>query len=199
MAEARWKRVLERTFTGPAGSVGRVVVSWTLAGGILGGGLLIGALALAGLGGPGLHLLLAPALFLVGSTVGVVLGCVLALTGRGPDVSRGEALRGSLIGAGVAILLLPLGWLISSSITVGTALQVEMRLSWLAVSLGGAGLGLLCCAWAVFEGWAMIKSAYSRCPRPRFVAGSGQEDGVRIRYSPEVHELVAQHRVERSV
>lgn len=142
------------------------MLSSTLAGGICGGGLFIGVLALLGRGSPGLHLLMAPALFLLGSAVGVGQGLFLALVGRGDGVSRAETLRRCSVAVAVSLLLLPVSWLISSSIVVATALRAEMRLSWLAVSAVGTALGLVVLAWAVLEGWRMVAAARERHGRP---------------------------------
>lgn len=159
---SRWADTFRTTFYGPEGAGGRVVLSWVLAGGICGGGLLVGALALLGRGSPGLHLLLTPVLFLVGSVLGVAHGFILALAGRSESATRAETARRGLIAVGVSLLLLPLSWLISSSIAVGTALRVELRASWLVVSLGGTFVGLLVCAWALVEGWRMVSAAARR-------------------------------------
>jgi hypothetical protein len=166
---------LRRTFVGPEGLGGRVVASWVLAGGICGGGLLIGALAVLGIGSPGLHLLVAPVLFLAGTVLGLVLGLVLAVLGRPASATRGRALRAGLFAAGISLLLLPPSWLVSCAIVVGAALRMEMRISWLAVSLGGSVVGLLACAWAGLEGWRAVSAMLHRradARDPRLAAAS---------------------------
>lgn len=153
---------LRWTFEGAEGAAGRVVLSSILAGGICGGGLLIGTLAMIGRGSPGLHLLLAPVLFLAGSLAGLVHGMTLTVLARPGDVPRSDACLRGLVAAVASVPLLPLSWLVSSSITLATALQVEQRTSWLIVSVGGAVLGVVVCGFAAVEGWKAVTDAVRR-------------------------------------
>lgn len=162
MDASGWLDSLRRTFFGPEGLGGRVVVSWVLAGGISGGGLLLVVLAVLGIGNPGLHLLVAPVLFLVGTVLGFVLGLALAVLGRPSAVTPGRALRAGLVAAAISLPLLAPSWLVSAAITVGTALRMEMRVSWLVVSLGGSVVGLLACAWAGLEGCRVVSATLRR-------------------------------------
>lgn len=136
--------------------------------------MLIGAHALAGRGSPGLHLLLAPALFLLGSALGGALGttfsCLCSRRGRG------DTLRRVGFGAGTALVLLPLSWLVSAAIAVGVALQAEVRLSWIAVSVGGTVVGLAVGAWACLEGCAMARHALQRTRRTHAAESGGAEE-----------------------
>lgn len=153
---------------GPRGAAGRVVLSSILAGGICGGGLLVAGLALLDRGNPGLHLLLVPVLFLLGTVLGLAHGFVLTLIGRARGAAGCAALSKGLVGAGVSLPLLPLSWLVASSIAVSTALRTEVRVSWLAVSLGGTLVGLSVCVWAILEAWRMLRGSSGRDrPRPR--------------------------------
>lgn len=138
------------------------MLSWTLAGGICGGGLLIEALTMLDLGGVGLHLLVAPVLFVLGTTLGSVHGLVLSVAGRAADVSRRAALRGALVALALSLPLVPVSWLVSSSIAVATALRTEMRASWLLVVTGGTAIGLAVCGWACVEAGRMVRSARRR-------------------------------------
>ena len=58
-------------FQGPEGACARVVVSWTVGGGVAFGGVVVGVLTVSGLVSPGFHLLAAPVLFLLGYTLSV--------------------------------------------------------------------------------------------------------------------------------
>ncbi|MDX1646200.1 MAG: hypothetical protein R3304_03555 [Longimicrobiales bacterium] len=170
--------LLRWTFAGAEGAAGRVVLSWIMAGGICGGGLLIGMLALVGGGSPGLHLLLAPVLFLGGSVLGFLNGLGLAVLTRPESASMGEALRRGLTAVAVALPLLPLAWLVASSVSVATALQVERRISWIVVSAGGTLVGLAICGVAVREGIRSISSAMSERRERR-------SDTTVVRYTAE--------------
>lgn len=159
------------------------MLSSILAGGICGGGLLVGGLAVFDRGSPGLHLLLAPVLFLVGTALGLVQGFVLALIGRMRGVADSAALRRGLVGAGVSLPVLPLSWLISSSIAVSTALRTELRTSWLFVSAGGTLIGMMVCVWAIVEAWRMIGGAGGGpdvAGRDPGLADHGLSDGARF-------------------
>lgn len=150
------------------------MLAWTLFGGIFGGGLLIGAHALSGRGTPGLYLLLAPVLFVLGTLLGALHGLALSFMGRGRDVARSQALRRAAAGAGVGLLFLPASWLISAAIVVGVALQSEMRLSWLVVSAGGTLLGMMVGVWACSEGCSMLRAAYRRRQAPPIARPAGE-------------------------
>ena len=154
---------LRWTFLGPEGGSGRVVVAWTLAGGAGAGGILVGALALAGRSTPGLLVLVGPVLFVLGSLLGMAQGLALGVAGRPPGTSRRTALRRSGLAAALSVPLLPLSWLTSAAITVGSALRVEFRLGWLFVGAVGSLIALGLCLWALREGWVQAGRAYSRC------------------------------------
>jgi len=138
------------------------VLSWTLAGGICGGGLLIGALTMFDSGSAGLHLLLAPVLFILGTILGSAHALVLSVAGRPADVPRRDALRSALFVLALSLPLIPVSWLVSSSIAVATALRTEMRASWLAVVAGGTAIGLAVCGWACVEAGRVVRSARRR-------------------------------------
>lgn len=124
--------------------------------------MLIGTLAMIGRGSAGLHLLLAPVLFLAGSLAGLVCGMTLTVLTRPGEAPRSDVWRRGVIAAVASVPLLPLSWLISSSITVGTALQVEQRTSWIVVSVGGALMGMAVCGLAVVEGMRAVTGAVRR-------------------------------------
>jgi len=157
--------LIGRVFGGVEGRCARVVASWILAGGVAVGGILIGALALAGYGASGLHLLVAPVLFLVGTALGLTHGFALALVGRPASCTLRRALGLALAGGLAALPLVGASWLIASGITLTTALRTEWRWSWLTVATGGWLLGAAICIWAVVEGFRTVQCAYERCPR----------------------------------
>lgn len=163
--------MLERVFCGVEGSCARVVTSWVLAGGVVGGGILIGVLALAGYGSVGLHLLLAPLLFIAGTFLGFAHGITLAVVGRPARCSRGRAIRVGLTGCLVALPLVGVAWLVSSGITLTTVLLTEWRLSWMTVAGMGWILGSALCVWAAIEGVQAVRYAYQRCPQHRIGVG----------------------------
>ena len=162
LAHALWSFV-----TGSRGGCVRLVLSWTVAGGVAGGGILVGALTIAGVVEPGLQLLAAPVLFVAGAVLGLVHGVVLSLVGRPRCLTRGTALRHALLAALISIPLLGIGWVVTASITLTAALMTELRASWLFFAVGGWILGLSLCAWALWEGWRALRAAFGRWPDGR--------------------------------
>ena len=185
MEATRWSDTFRWIFAGREGAAGRVVSSSILAGGISGGGLLIGTLALTGRGNPGLHLLLAPVLFLAGSLAGLLLGLLVGVWARPGDVPRSDALKRGALAAAMTVPLVPVSWLLSSSITVGTALQVEQRTSWVVVSTVGAALGLAVCFLAARELSGVLREAVRRRGREGTGGGRGASKAGAPRYTTE--------------
>lgn len=157
-------------FLGPEGACARVVVSWTVGGGIGFGGVLVGSLTVAGLVAPGLQLLAAPVLFLLGAFLGGVHGVLLAVVGRPRTLGRGGAVRRTLWAVLVAVPALFPAWIVTTGISLSAALVTEWHLAWGILALGGWLFGLAVCAWAAREGWHALCRAYARWPESR--AGS---------------------------
>jgi len=163
---AREAARLAVSFGGAAGGCGRVVVAWTLAGGVFAGGFALGALVLGGVVEPGFHLLLAPVLFLGGALVGLGQGLGLALAGRAGGLAVRDALRRAGLGVAAALPLMTLAWVVTAGITVGSTLRDQFRVDRLVVSGGAAVFGLALCGWAALEAFAQIRALYRRCRAP---------------------------------
>lgn len=155
---------------GPEGSCGRVTMSWTAGGGIAGGGILVGTLTIAGYVSPGLQLLAAPVLFLIGAFLGAVHGGVLAVAGRPESMSAGRATRRVLAACLLAVPLLGPAWVVTAGISLTAALVVEWRPVWGLLCAGGWVLGGGVCAWAAHEGWPALRRAYGRWAEARLGA-----------------------------
>lgn len=154
-------------FMGQDGACARLVVSWTVAGGIAGGGLLVGLLTVSGLVSPGFQLLAAPVLFLVGAFLGGFHAALLAVVGRPRTLTRGGATRKALWAILVAIPALLPAWLVTAGISISAALVNEWRLSWGLLTMGAALIGMAFCLWAAREGWNAICRAYARWPESK--------------------------------
>ena len=126
---------------------------------------MIGTLDMMGRGTPGLHLLLAPVLFLSGTLLGLGHAVVLGIASRCDGETRVDVLRRELCAVAVSLPLLGLGWLVASAITVGVAVDGDSRVGFLVVAVIGWVLGLTFCVWAAREGWGALRHAYRRCPR----------------------------------
>lgn len=141
--------------------------SWVMAGGVAGGGILVGALTIGGYVAPGLQLLAAPVLFLVGSFLGATHGAILAVVGRAEHATCADATRCALYAGLLALPALGAGWILTSAIAVTAALTKEWRLSWACVAGLGWVIGLVLCGWAAREGWHALRRALARWPQNR--------------------------------
>jgi hypothetical protein len=139
-----------------------VVLAWTLAGGAVGGGLATAALELAGRSTPGLLILVGPVLYLAGTLLGMALGGLLGVVGRPEGTTRRDAIRRVGIGVVMSLVLQPLSWLTSASITVGSALRLGFRPEWALVGLVGWGIGAAACLWALHEARPLVRRVLSR-------------------------------------
>lgn len=158
---------LSRLFKGPEGSCARVTLSWVTAGGVAGGGILVGSLTIAGYVSPGLQLLAAPVLFLVGAFLGAAHGGFLAVVGRPADMPCAQALRRVFLACILSVPALGAAWVVTAGISLTAALVGEWRLTWGVLSLGGWLFGLSLCTWAATEGWRALRRTYRRWPEGR--------------------------------
>jgi hypothetical protein len=143
------------------------MVSWVAAGGVAAGGILVGSLTIAGYVSPGLQLLAAPVLFLVGSFLGAVHGAILAIAGRPETLTRGAAARRAFLGGVASVPVVGAAWVVTAGISLTAALVREWHFAWAVLSLGGWFFGLALCAWATVEGWRALRRAYARWPEGR--------------------------------
>ena len=124
---------------------------------------MLGMLTLGGYVDPGLHLLVAPMLFLAGTALGFGHGLGLALAGRPRGFSLGRALKESFVAVLLSLPLVAAAWVLTAGITLASTLRSTFYPSRLAVSgvawLAGTGL----CVWAAFEGIRMLRTAHRRC------------------------------------
>lgn len=152
---------------GPEGACIRLVLSWTLAGSIAGGGIAVGALTITGVVEPGLELLAAPVLFVVGAFIGTLHGSALAVVGRPACLTRRAALRNAAMAALLATPLLFFAGAVTAAITLTGTLMTRIRVSWLLVAASGWVVGIALCSWAAWEGWNAVRAAVDRWPEGR--------------------------------
>jgi hypothetical protein len=159
--------VLGTTVERDVGLMGRVAVSWAVAGGVAVGGFLVAGMTLAGkLSGSGL-MLAAASLYIIGGLLGFAHGAVLGFFGRPDHVSAREA-AGRLGMAALYALpalivgFLAAGWIAMTSVAlyIGTPLpMVGAVAGWL--------VGVALVAWAGVSGWEALRNAYARWPERR--------------------------------
>lgn len=145
----------------------RVVVSWTLAGGITAGGFLLAAMTWGEAKSAGMILPVTPVLFAMGAAAGFAHGSLLAYLGRPPDLLRAAAAR--TIGYSVVSLVfgIPVAAVLAGWIALGTATTNVPGLGPRAAALAAAVLGSLVLAWAVLEGLKALRNALDRWPQAR--------------------------------
>lgn len=163
--------VFGEVFLARPGAPARLLLSWTMAGGIAGGGVLIGAFALAGLVEPGAHLFAAQALFLVGAVGGLVHAAALGIVGRPDGLTIGGVCWRLAIASPFVIPAAALAGLITAGMMLSAALLTSWEVSWLVVALLSWAVGLALCAWAGIEGARAVRRFLSRWA-PSFGAGS---------------------------
>jgi len=155
-------RTFGELFLAQPGAPGRLMLSWTMAGGVGGGGVLIGALALVGLVQPGVHLFAAQALFVVGVVLGFVHAAVLGIVGRPACLTVGGASWRSAAAGLICIPALVMAWIITAGMTLSAALLTSFSPSWLMAALVSWAAGLTLCGWALVEGSGATRRALSR-------------------------------------
>lgn len=149
------------------GLIGRVTVTWAVAGGLAVGGFLVAGMTLAGRLSGNALLMTAGVLYVIGALLGFVHGAALAYFGR-PDGMPAREAWGKL---GMAMLYavpaLTVGFIANGWVAMTTmALYLDKPLP-----LIGAGLGWLVGAAiviaAALNGWIALRNAYARWPDRR--------------------------------
>jgi hypothetical protein len=146
------------------GLMGRVIVTWTVAGGLLVGGFLVAAMTLAGkLSGSGL-MLAAGSLYVIGGVLGFGHGAVLSFFGRPADMTAREALGRFGMAALYAIPALIVGFLAAGWIAMSAVVLYIGRPLPMAGAAIGWLVGLSLVFAAVVNGWTALRNAYARWP-----------------------------------
>jgi hypothetical protein len=160
-------RALGTTVERDIGLPGRVVVTWTLGGGLVVGGFLVAGMTMAGrLSGSGL-LLAASALYVIGALLGFGHGAVLGFFGRPADVTAREALRRITLAALYAVPALIVGFLAAGWIAMTSiAFYIGRPLPLIGAAIGWlVGLGIV--THAALTGAGALRNAYARWPERR--------------------------------
>lgn len=148
---------------------GRLIISWSMAGGVIAGGLLVALTTLAGRSSSGAAPQVGTIFFVLGAMAGIAHGGLLGYLSRNPARTRLEVL---------SILLRSLVWVIPGLLLAWVAsLNVALTASVLAMTDPGAVrlatlaaawvFALAACAWAAMEGLRGVTAAWSRWPDVR--------------------------------
>lgn len=149
------------------GRTGRVALSWAMAGGIGLGGVLVSLMTLMGRMSANALMLTTTGLFIVGAVLGFVHGTVLGMFGRSEGRTRSDAVRSLGKGALYAIPGLAVSWLAASWISMTVVARYTATISAYAGAAVGWIAGAIIIGWAVVEGAAALRLAYTRWPEWR--------------------------------
>ena len=145
---------------------GRIVVSWSMGGGVVAGGLLVAAMTLANRLSSSGVLQLSLLLFVLGAGAGLAHGGLLGYLGRDPARTRTEVIGVLIRALPWAIPGLMASWAAASWISLTAAV---VRGSVVGIPVVGGLLiawafGLLVCGWALLEGARGMIAAWRRWP-----------------------------------
>lgn len=145
---------------------GRIVVSWSMGGGVVAGGLLMAAITLSGRLSSSAVPQLSTLLFILGAGAGIAHGGLLGYLCRDPARSRSEVV-GTLVRAlplaipGLLLSWAAAFWMALTAAVIQTSGPGVLVLGGLLVSWV---FGLLVCIWAAWEGIRGMVAAFRRWP-----------------------------------
>jgi hypothetical protein len=145
----------------------RVVLSWTLAGGVFWGGMVVSVLTVAGLVAPGMQLLAAPVLFILGTVFGIAHGVAIAVIGRPDGVTRLTAFKRAGVGVLLSLPCVVIGWFVTAGITLTAALVADFQLPMFLLALLAWIYGAALCLWATMEAARNTRTALARWRKRR--------------------------------
>jgi hypothetical protein len=144
------------------GLTGRVIVTWSVAGGLLVGGFLVAGMTLAGRLSANALLTTAGVLYTMGALIGFAHGAALGFFGR-PAVQTAKQALGKIgMAAMYAVPALILGFLAAGWIAMtAMALYLERALPLVGVGLGWL-VGVVMVVLAAASGFEALRNAYAR-------------------------------------
>jgi hypothetical protein len=144
------------------GLTGRVLVSWTVAGGLLLGGFLLAGMTLAGRLSANALLMTAGLLYVAGAVLGFTHGAVLGFFGRPADMTAKQALGRIGMAALYAVPAMTVGFLAAGWIAM-TVLAIYLGRTLPLVGVGvGWVVGAVLVATAAMYGVKALRNAYAR-------------------------------------
>jgi hypothetical protein len=144
------------------GLTGRVLVSWTVAGGLLLGGFLLAGMTLAGRLSANALLMTAGLLYVAGAVLGFTHGAVLGFFGRPADMTAKQAIGRIGMAALYAVPAMTVGFLAAGWIAM-TVLAIYLGRTLPLVGVGvGWVVGAVLVATAGVYGVKALSNAYAR-------------------------------------
>ncbi len=149
---------------------GRIVISWTMSGGIL-FGVVATALTMAQqLPGYDFFVTLT-GMFLFGSLAGMVHGSVLGVFSKGRDTPFRESFKNVLVGILTSLLTGPVAFLVTLWIGFALYYQLDPTFGRLLGAIVGAWIGLAVLMWTAWETWRAIRVIVTAWPDFVLVTG----------------------------
>lgn len=149
---------------------GRIVISWTLSGGILFG--MLGTLLTLTRQLPGYDFFVTLAgLFVFGSLLGLLHGGVLAIFSKDRETPFAESIKQAAIGMLYSLLTAPVGFLVTLWIGFALYYQLDPTLGRLLGALIGAWIALAIFVWTAWETWRAIRIIVGAWPDFVLVTG----------------------------
>lgn len=145
----------------------RVQLSWSMAGGVGFGGVLVAVLVLMGQVSVSFAPQLTAIFFVAGALAGLVHGALLGYVGREPCRTRGTTVAALLAGLPWVVPALVLSWVVSTWITLVSALSSSPTAFRIAGVVAGWLAGAAICGWAAVEGVGAVRRVYTRWPEYR--------------------------------
>jgi hypothetical protein len=144
------------------GLTGRVLVSWTVAGGLLLGGFLLAGMTLAGRLSANALLMTAGLLYVAGAVLGFTHGALLGFFGRPADMTAKQAFGKIGMAALYAVPAMTVGFLAAGWIAMTVlAIYLDRTLPLVGVGFGWL-VGAVLVATAAVYGVKALKNAYAR-------------------------------------
>lgn len=142
---------------------GRIVISWTMSGGILFG--MVGTLLTMRQQLPGYDFFITlSSVFLFGSLVGLGHGFVLAVFSKERDTPFSESMKHTAVGILYSLLAAPVAFLVTLWIGFAFYFQLEPTAGRLLGAVIGGWIGLAVLVWTAWETWRAVRIIISAWP-----------------------------------
>lgn len=142
---------------------GRIVISWTMSGGILFG--MVGTLLTMAQQLPGYDFFVTlTGVFGFGAVAGLVHGFVLAIFSRARDTSFASSFKHAIVGVLYSFLAVPVAYLATLWIGFAFYYQLDPTVGLLVGAAIGGWIGLAVLVWTAWETWRAIRIIVSAWP-----------------------------------
>jgi hypothetical protein len=149
---------------------GRIVISWTMSGGILFG--MVGTFLTMTQRLPGYDFFITlGGLYLFGSLAGLVHGTILGVFAKSRETPFKESFKRVLIGMLGSLLTGPIGFLVTLWIGFALYYQLDPTFGRLLGAVVGAWIGLAVLMWTAWETWQAVRIIVGAWPDFVMVAG----------------------------